>query len=206
MNRPLSVALTGNIASGKSTVLGHFRNWGAFTTDADAMVRELQRTDTPVFRAMVARFGPGIVAEDGNLDRGALRRLVFSDPRARADLEAIVHPAVRGRRLELEEAARRSGARVAVHDIPLLFESADPAEFDRVVLVDAPEARRKEWLVRLRGLTPADADRMMATQMPSALKRPRSDFVIENDADLETLERRARAVWDRLAAEAAGRA
>lgn len=206
MTRPLSVALTGNIASGKSTVLGHFRDWGAFTTDADAMVRELQRPGTPVFRATVARFGPGIVAPDGNLDRGALRRMVFSDPRARADLEAIVHPAVRSRRAELEEAARRSGAAVAVHDIPLVFESADPAEFDRVVLVDAPEARRKEWLVRLRGITPAEADRMIGAQMPSALKRPRSDFVIENDADLATLERRARAVWDRLVVAAARRA
>lgn len=170
------------------------------------MVHELQRPGTPVFRAMVDRFGPGIVAPDGGLDRGALRRMVFSDPRARAELEAIVHPAVRSRRVELEEAARRSGAAVAVHDIPLLFESADPAEFDRVVLVDAPEARRKEWLVRLRGMTPGEADRMIAAQMPSALKRPRSDFVIENDADRETLERRARAVWDRLAVESARRA
>lgn len=203
---PLSVALTGNIASGKSTVLGFFREWGAFTTDADAMVRELQQPGTPVFDAIVARFGPAVVAPDGSLARDQLRARVFADPAARADLEAIVHPAVRRQRTALEHEAARQGAAIAVHDIPLLFESADPAEFDRVVLVNAPEARRRTWLIERRGLDPAEADRMIAAQAPSRSKRDRSHYIIENDADLKTLEQRTRTVWERLLADAAWRA
>lgn len=202
----LSVALTGNIASGKSSVLRWFAEWGAATTDADAIVHELQRPGTPVFAAIVARFGAGIVGPGGALDREALRRLVFADPAARRDLEAIVHPAVRTRQVELARAARAAGAAVVVHDIPLLFESADPAAFDRVVLVDASPAVRRERLVRLRGLGADDADRLLAAQMPADAKRARSDYVIENDGSLTMLEERARAVWGALLAEARGRA
>jgi dephospho-CoA kinase len=204
--RPLSVALTGNIASGKSTVLGIFRDLGAYTTDADAIVRELQEPGTPVFDAIVARFGPAVVAPDGSLARDRLRAIVFADASARADLEALVHPAVRARRVALEDAATRQGAAIAVHDIPLLFESGDPAQFDRVVLVDAPEVRRRAWLIDRRGLDPAEADRMIAAQVPSRSKRGRSHYVIENDADLKALEQRTRAVWERLLADAARRA
>lgn len=203
---PLSVALTGNIASGKSTVLGFFRDWGAFTTDADAIVRDLQQPGTPVFQAIVARFGPAVVAPDGSLARDRLRAIVFADPSARADLEAIVHPAVRARRVALELESQRQGAKIAVHDIPLLFESADPAEFDRVVLVDAPESRRRGWLIQRRGLDPAEADRMIAAQASSQSKRARSHYIIENDADLATLEQRTRAVWEQLLADTARRA
>ena len=198
----LSVALTGNIASGKTTVLNLFQSWGAFTTDADAMVRELQRPGTPVFDAIVRRFGPPVVASDGSLDRGALRRIVLEDPAARADLEALVHPAVHERRAQALAQARASGVPVSVHDIPLLFEAADPSEFDRIVLVEASPARRREWLIQRRGLGPAEADRMIGAQLPSPVKRARSHYVIENDADLATLGQRARVVWDQLISEA----
>jgi dephospho-CoA kinase len=194
----LSVALTGNIASGKSTVLDFFKRWGATITDADAIVHDLQRKGTPVFHAIVQRFGREIVASDGELDRAALRTIVFGDDQARRDLERIVHPAVRARTAELAEAARKKGVRVMVHDIPLLFESANPDAFDRIVLVDAPEPVRRERLVRLRGLDPAFADRLIAAQIPSALKRARSHYVIENDGTPGQLEERARAVWDAL--------
>lgn len=192
----LHVALTGNIAAGKSTVLALFRRWGAFVTEADAIVRELQQPGTPVFEAIVRRFGPGVVTADGALDRAALRRIVFTDPAARADLDAIVHPAVAERREALEAEARTAGATIMVHDIPLLFEAADPEGFDAVVLVDAPVAVRRARLVRHRELSPEEADRMIAAQAPAAAKRGRSDWVIDNDADLDTLERRARAVWE----------
>lgn len=203
---PLSVALTGNIASGKSTVLQFFRGFGAHTTDADAMVRALQQPGTAVYDAIVQRFGSETVRPDGQLDRDRLRSVVFADPQARADLEAIVHPAVRRRRGVLESDAAARGVPVIVHDIPLLFEAGNPGDFDRVVLVDAPVARRRDWLVERRGLSPEEAERMIAAQLPSEAKRPRSHYVIENDADLVTLERRTRAVWDRLLAEAEGRA
>jgi dephospho-CoA kinase len=194
----LTVALTGNVASGKSAVLQLFRQWGATITDADAIVHDLQRKGTPVFQAIVRRFGREIVGGDGELDRAALGVIVFGDDQARRDLERIVHPAVRARTAELAEAARKQGVRVMVHDIPLLFESANPDAFDRIVLVDAPEAVRRERLVRLRGLDPAFADRLIAAQMPSVEKRARSHYVIENDGTPGELEARARAVWDAL--------
>ena len=202
----LSVALTGNIASGKSTVARLFQRWGARLIDADVIVRELQRPGTPVFQRIVERFGQRVVTPDGSLDRAALRSLVFEDDRARADLNAIVHPAVRARRDELMAEARTAGLPVVVQDIPLLFEALDPAAFDLVVLVDAPVQIRRERLMEHRRVARDEADRMIAAQLPAAEKRPRSHLVIENDADLATLESRARAAWEEISRIAAGRA
>lgn len=202
----LTVALTGNIASGKSAVLDLFQQWGAVTTDADAIVHEQQRPGTPVFEAIVQRFGPRVVQADGSLHRVLLRSLVFSDDDARRDLERIVHPAVRKRQAELAGRAREAGASIIVHDIPLLFESADPDRFDRIVLVDAPEPIRRERLVRHRGLDSGLAAQLIAAQLPAASKRARSHYVIENDGTLEQLQQRAREVWDALLAEARARA
>jgi len=126
-------ALTGNIAAGKSTVVALFKEWGAGIVDADQVVRDLQRPGTEVFRQIVKRFGKEILTPEGEIDRAALRRLILADTRARSDLNAIVHPAVRAQRDTLVAAARAAGARIIVADIPLLFEAADPAEFDAVV-------------------------------------------------------------------------
>jgi dephospho-CoA kinase len=203
----LTIALTGNIAAGKSRVAELFRRWGAVVADADELVREVQRPGTAEFAAIVARFGPQVVAPDGELDRGRLRGLVFDDAAARRALEAIVHPAVQRLRLALVETARARGERLMVCDIPLLFETMDPAAFDAVVLVDAPAHLRLARLVTERGLTRAEAARMMAAQMPAEAKRAwrggpggRGALIIENDADLATLERRGRAVWEELMA------
>jgi len=196
----IHVALTGNVAAGKSSVARLFAAWGATVIDADALVRELQQPGTPVLAAMVEAFGPGILFPDGRLDRGAMRHRILADPDARARLEAIVHPAVAARRAERVAEALRRGAPVVVSDIPLLFEAADPGAFDRVVLVDAPEAVRRERLVARRGLDPAEADRLIAAQMPSAVKRARSHFVIDNDGSPEALEAAARRVWEQLVA------
>lgn len=198
----LSVALTGNVASGKSEVTRRFARWGAVVIDSDLIVRELQAPGSPVLDAIIDRFGPGIVDDDGCLDRAALRRRILADPGERADLNRIVHPAVRERQQELAARAAQDGARIVVHDIPLLFEAADPAAFDRVVLVDAPEALRRERLVRRRGLPLEEAEALLAAQLPADQKRSRSDFVIENDGTLDDLDQRARAVWDALEAEA----
>ena len=197
------VALTGNIAAGKSSVVAHFRSWGAGIIDADQVVRDLQRPGTEVHRRIVERFGAAIQTPTGELDRPALRRLILSDTRARSDLNAIVHPAVRAQRDTLVAAARAAGARIIVADIPLLFEASDPAEYDAVVLVDAPEALRLHRLVTMRGLPREDAERLIATQLPSDAKRKRSQFIIDNDGDRAQLERRARDVWLALEARAA---
>jgi dephospho-CoA kinase len=198
----LSVALTGNIGAGKSTVAGLFRAWGATLIDADELVRQAQAPGQPVLSQIAGRFGSELITEDGSLDRPALRAKVLADPRALADLNRIVHPEVHRRRLELLGEARARGDRIVVSDIPLLFEAADPAEFDAVVLVDAPEMVRRARLLASRALSPVDADRMMAAQLSSTPKRARSDYVIDNDGDLPALEREARAVWQALLARA----
>jgi dephospho-CoA kinase len=194
----LNIGLTGNIASGKTTVAELFRRWGATVIDADRLAREAQEPGSPVFGAIVERFGSGIIGPDGGLDRARLRDIVLRDPAALADLNAIVHPEVQRRRLERLEGARRRGDGVVVSDIPLLFEVGDPAEFDAVVLVDAPVALRLQRLVARRGLDPATASRMIEVQAPSERKRALSDFVIDNDGDEAALERAAAAVWRAL--------
>ena len=133
----LHVGLTGNIASGKSTVATLFARWGAVVIDADEIVHELQRPGTAVFAGIVARFGPDLVRPDGTLDRAALRRRVLASPEDLAALNALVHPAVRERSAELVEQARRTGARIVVSVVPLLFESDNPARFDAIVLAMA---------------------------------------------------------------------
>jgi dephospho-CoA kinase len=197
----LHVGLTGNIAAGKSTVAALFRGWGATIIDADEIVRQLQTPGHPVHAAIVERFGPDVLAPNGELDRPALRARVLADPMALAALNRLVHPAVAERRRELLTEARRRGDRIVVSDIPLLFEADDPTGFDAVVLVDAPTEVRRARLGE-RGLPPGEAERLMAAQHPASAKRARSDFVIDNDGDRAALERAAREVWTALLARA----
>jgi dephospho-CoA kinase len=143
-----------------------------------------------------------VLRTDGALDRGALRAAVFADPAALADLNRIVHPEVHRRRLALLAAAHARGDRIVVSDIPLLFEADDPGAFDAVVLVDAPEAVRRARLLATRALSGIEADMMMAAQEAPALKRARSDYIIDNDGDLSALERAAAVVWQALLARA----
>lgn len=191
----LNVALTGNIAAGKSTVTDWFRRWGATVIDADVLAREAQAPGTDVLTAIVRKFGADVLAADGGLDRAALRAKVMGDDGALTELNAIVHPAVRQRRAELQRAARDRGDALLVNDIPLLFEALDPAQFDAIVLVDAPDAVRRARLRALRGLPNEDADRMIAAQMSAERKRARSHHVINNAGTLAELEARARAVF-----------
>ena len=199
----LNVALTGNIAAGKSTVVDLFRRWGATIIDADQLVREAQRPGTEVMQAIGFRFGRDVILPGGELDRKALRGKVMGDDAALEDLNAIVHPAVRRERNRLLEQARRRGDRIVINDIPLLFESADPAEFDLVILVDAPDAVRLERLVQSRGMAEAAARQALKAQQPAEAKRPLSDFVIENAGTRADLEQHARRVWDQLIVKAA---
>jgi dephospho-CoA kinase len=196
----LNVALTGNIAAGKSTVAALFRAWGATIIDADQLVREAQAPGSPVLAAIGERFGPDLIDAAGRLDREGLRRRVLADPAALADLNRLVHPEVLRRRAALEGEARARGDRIVVSDIPLLFEASDPDAFDVVILVDAPPAVRRARLLASRRLGPDEADRMLSAQAPSGPKRARSTFVIDNDGDRQGLEERARAVWVELGA------
>ncbi len=202
----LNVALTGNIAAGKSSVVRLFRDWGATVVDADALVREAQAPGTVVLAGIAQRFGSDVLAADGSLDRAALRGKVMGNDGALAALNALVHPAVRKRRDELHRHAKARGDLLVVNDIPLLFETLEPERFDRVVLVDASEHVRRARLLDHRGLTDDEADAMIASQMPAERKRARSHFVIRNDDTLLELEARARAVFLDLRRLAARRA
>jgi dephospho-CoA kinase len=202
----LRVGLTGNIASGKSTVARVWERLGAAVIDADVLARRAVEPGMPALRRIAEAFGPDVLAADGRLDRAALRRIVFRDPEARARLEAIVHPEVARLRDEEESALAAQGAEIVVHDVPLLFEVGLEGAFDVVVLVDAPEAIRLERLVRDRGLDETEARRMIDAQIPAAEKRGRADYIIENDGTLQELERRATETWWRLVERARGSA
>lgn len=196
----ITVGLTGGIGSGKSTVAAELAARGALVVDADAITRELQQPGTPVFEAMVERFGPGVVAADGTLDRAAVAALVFPDPAALADLNAIVHPAV-GAEIarRLAEAARLPGDVVVVLDVPLLVEAAEAGR-DRqgtagLIVVDCDTETAVHRLVTGRGLAEADARARMARQVPRHRRLARADHVIDNTGPREALGPQIDACW-----------
>lgn len=197
----IRVALTGNIASGKSAVAEVWQELGAAIIDADELARLAVEPGTPGLERVREAFGPDVITADGRLDRDALRRRVFADPAERRRLEQLLHPEIARLRDEAEARLRTEGKRIVVHMIPLLFEVGMEHDFDRVVLVDAPEATRLERLVRGRGLAEEEARAMIAAQMPSPAKRAGADIVIDNDGSLDELRRRAREVWRRIETE-----
>ena len=189
------VALTGNIASGKSTVAQLITAKGVPLIDADLLARKVVAPGTPALARIAEQWGAAIVGSAGELDRAALRALVFGQPDQLALLNAIVHPEVdRLRKVELE-AARERGAPIVLCDIPLLFETNLSGDADTIILVDAPPAERLERLEHTRALDRATAQAMIAAQMPSEDKRPLADFVIDNDGSIEKLRDAVDAVW-----------
>jgi dephospho-CoA kinase len=192
------IGLTGSVAAGKTTVGALFREWGATVIDADVLVREMQRRGEPVFAAIVAAFGPGIVDAHGELDRGQLRGRILTDLDARHRLEAIVHPALDVRLRELVAAARARGDWIVIADIPLLFEAGDPAAYDGIIVVDAPLAERRRRLMDNRGFEASEAEQLIAAQLPSSDKRARATWIIDNDGDREALVLKARQVLEAL--------
>ncbi|MCA9738862.1 MAG: dephospho-CoA kinase [Gemmatimonadetes bacterium] len=195
---PLSVALTGNVAAGKSSVAEVWRQAGVPLVSADALARDASAPGSEGLAAISAAFGPEAIAADGSLDRGWMRDRVFRDPEARARLEGILHPRIQTLRERWVERQRRAGARWVAAEIPLLFEAGLEDQFDVVVLVDAPVAERRRRLIDERGLDPEEADRVIAAQMDPLLKRSRSDYVIDNDGDRAHLRERAAEVLERV--------
>jgi dephospho-CoA kinase len=198
----LLVGLTGNIGSGKTTVAQMLSERGATIIDADVLARRAVELGTAAYEKIVARWGSSILSPDSQLDRAALRRVVFSDQQQLEELNAIVHPEVERLRSGLVEQARARGDAVVVCDIPLLFERHMTDMVDRIILVDAHRALRLERLVKDRGLNETEAMEMIAAQMPAALKRARADYVIDNDGTLGQLERRVQDVWIALGDDA----
>jgi len=198
----LVIGLTGGIGSGKSTVSALLAAKGAVIIDADAITRELQQPGTEVFAAMVERFGPGIVAADGTLDRAAVADLVFNDADALKDLGGIVHPAVGveiARRLEAE----RDTDHLIVLDVPLLVESGRD-DMAALVVVDVDPEIAVARLVEQRGMREADARARMANQVPREERVAKADLVIDNSGTPEDLAARIDDVWPQLLALGAG--
>lgn len=198
----LLIALTGNIASGKTEVARIFADLGATVIDADELSREAVQPGSPALAAITARWGNQVLNADGSLNRAAMRGIAFSSDRDREALNAIVHPAVKRLRDQLVDEARRRGDTVVVAAIPLLFEAGLEQEYDRVILVDAPDDVRLSRLVRRRGIGTVEARRMMAAQMPASMKRAKADVVIENQSDLKALRRTVERVWHDLTSQA----
>ncbi len=197
------VGLTGNIGSGKSAVAARLAARGAMVLDADSFARDAVAYGTPGRAAIVARFGPGVIRRDGSLDRSALGRIVFADPTALADLEAIVHPEVFRLWNRGLETARERRVKVVVSEMPLLFEAGLDACVDFIVVVDAPEEDRFKRLVERRRVKPDDARAMMAAQAPIGPKKKRASFVIENTGTENALATQVDALWQEISARAA---
>jgi dephospho-CoA kinase len=196
------VGLTGGIASGKSTVSAILADLGAVIIDADALAREVVAKGTPGLDAVVAEFGTGLLTADGELDRPAMGQLVFNDADARRRLEAIVHPLVFERIIDLETHAP-PGA-VVVHDIPLLAESGRADTFDAVIVVDAPAEVQVQRMLRDRSWTQDEAESRMAAQASREDRNAIATHLIENTGTLEDLRRRVTEVFEGLVASDPG--
>ena len=201
--------LTGGIAAGKSVVSRRLAEQGAAHIDADQLAREVVAPGTPGLEAIRRRFGDRVLTPSGELDRPALGAVVFSDPGARRDLEAITHPAVRElSRRRMEEAVADDPTRVVVYDVPLLVETRGAGEFDVVVVVHAPREVRLTRLVELRGMSPEEAIRRVDAQADDEARLAVADLVVDSSISLEATLARADEVAEVLrslsAAKAAG--
>jgi len=200
----LSVALTGNVAAGKSMVAAAWADEGVPVVSADELARLAVAPGSPGLQEVRAAFGDGVIAADGTLDRAALRARVFGDDEARRRLESIIHPRVQELRDAWMRERRDAGDRLVVAEIPLLFEVGLEDAFDVVVLVDAPEEVRLRRMTASRGLSEDEARRIMAAQMDPAEKRRRADVVVDNAGTVEEVRARATAVLAELRRRAGG--
>ena len=186
-SRIFRVGLTGGIASGKSTVARLFEALGVPVIDTDVLAREVVAPGQPLLAQIAERFGPGVLAADGSLDRRALRALVFADPAARADLERLTHPAIRAL-LEQRSAAARGDYQI--HVIPLLVETGGRDRVERVLVVDCSEELQIRRLQARDGSTLEQAREILAAQASRTTRLAAADDVIENTGDLATVRDR----------------
>lgn len=194
----LTVAVTGGIGAGKSTVSQVLRELGAVVVDSDQLARQVVEPGTPGLAEVVSVFGAGVLAEDGALDRAALAEIVFASDdadAARSRLEGIIHPLVRAEFRRIAAAAPAGS--VVVNDIPILRTQAAAAQFDTVVVVVADEPVRVARLID-RGLTEADARARIAAQIPDAERVTLADSVIHNNGDEENLRDQVVRLWQEL--------
>lgn len=193
------VALTGGVAAGKSTVTEVLRECGALVIDADQLAREAVVEGSPALEAIVARFGSDVLLESGELNRATLGSLVFGNPEALADLNAIVHPQVRALYDKaVSDALASHPDQVLVYDVPLLAEARSAGEFDLVVVVDTPAKQRVSRLVDQRGLTLDEATARVAAQVSDEQRLAHADVVLDSSQSLAHTQLGARQLYEAL--------
>ena len=193
----LKIGLTGGIATGKSHVLDRFRQRGVPCLDADELAHGVTAAGTEATAAIAERFGAVVLAADGSVDRKKLGSIVFADPAARRELEAIVHPAVHRAIAMGVRAFELMGDALAVVDIPLLFETGAEKTFDRVIVTACAAETQVARLVQ-RGLTEEAAGQRLAAQWPTERKTARADFVITTDGSFAETDEQVARVMDSL--------
>ena len=192
----LKVGLTGGIAAGKSEVSRRLAERGAVIIDADAVAREVVAPGTRGLAEITAAFGPGVLDAGGALDRGRLGEIVFADSALLGKLNAIVHPWVAERMLEIERAAPPDA--IVVHDVPLLAENRLAGQYDVVVVVDVPAEVQLDRLTRQRGMPEDQARERMDAQASRAERLEIADIVVDNSGPLAELDRRVDGLWEEL--------
>lgn len=198
----LTVGLTGGFATGKSAVSGVFRKLGACVIDFDRLARQALEKGSPVYRKAVEAFGAGaVLARSGEIDRRKVAEIIFSDAKKRKKLEAFVHPFVFQR---AEEALGKCRKRIAVLEVPLLFETGFDKRVDVTVVVTCSLKRQVARAMRKHGLSKSEVLRRIKAQMKLAEKERRADFVILNEGELEGTAKKIKVVWTSLERLCAG--
>jgi dephospho-CoA kinase len=200
--QPLRVALTGGIASGKSTVANLFAALGVPVIDTDVIAREVVEPGQPALVAVVNAFGPAVLGSDGRLDRRRLRERIFADADARLRLNAILHPAIRG---EMERQSQAAGGEYQILVIPLLADGGRRDHVDRVLLVDVPEALQVERLMMRDGVSREQAQASLDAQATRAQRLAMADDVLRNTGQPDELQAKVAELHDRYRALAAAR-
>jgi dephospho-CoA kinase len=195
------IGLTGGIASGKSTVAKLLAKHGAETIDADQVARDVVEVGTVGLAAVVEEFGKGVLTSEGTLNRENLGSIIFSEPNMRLKLEAILHPLIKARTMELISKSQRE---IVVYAVPLLVEASVDYPFDFIVTVEAGQDNQLERLVRSRGLSLDQARERLASQATREQREARADFVIDSSGTLEQLATQVDTLWLEIESAAAG--
>lgn len=195
------IALTGGIASGKSTIARRLASRGAIIVDADQIVRDVQAPGSTVLRRIAEEFGDDVIAADGSLDRAALGARVFGDSERLSALNAIVHPAVRAEsQRRFDESFASNEEAIVVYDVPLLVEARVDDPWDLIVVAHAPASERRRRLVEIRGMDAAAAQNRIDAQVSDDQRLAIADVVIDTSGSIEETEARTDALWERIRA------